>query len=84
MSTTTVTKKGQITIPKHIREQLGLKEGDKVLVKFQEGKIFVRKITSIFDLEGSVRVPEKVKKLGWKEVEKKAHEYMAKRINIEK
>lgn len=80
MSTTTVTKKGQITIPKTVRDRLGLKEGDKVLVKFHEGKVFVRKVTSIFDLEGSVRVPEKVKKFGWKEVEKKAHDNMAKRI----
>jgi len=80
MSTTTVTKKGQITIPKSVRERLGLKEGDKVLVKFHEGKVFIRKVTSIFDFGGSVMVPEKVKKLGWKEVEKKAHENIAKRI----
>jgi len=80
MSTTTVTKKGQITIPKPIRDRLGLKEGDKVIAKFCENEVYIRKITSIFDLEGSVRVPEKVKKLGWKEIEKKAHENMAKRI----
>ncbi len=80
MSTTTVTKKGQITIPKPIRDRLGLKEGDKVIAKFCENEVYIRKITFIFDLEGSVRVPEKVKKLGWKEIEKKAHENMAKRI----
>lgn len=80
MSTTTVTKKGQITIPKPVRDRLGLKEGDKVIVKFSENKVYIRKITSIFDLEGSVRVPEKVKKLGWKEIEKEAHENMAKRV----
>ena len=79
MSTTTITKKGQITIPKSVREKLRLREGDKVIVKFSGGKAFVRKIPSIFDLEASVSVPEDVRKLSWKEIEKKAHDHMAKR-----
>jgi len=80
MSTTTVTKKGQITIPKPVREQLGLKEGDKVIVKFDGKKTFIRKIPSIFDLQSSVPVPEDVRKLSWKEMEKKTHDYMAKKV----
>ncbi|OFW63484.1 MAG: hypothetical protein A2Z35_00140 [Actinobacteria bacterium RBG_19FT_COMBO_36_27] len=80
MSTTTITKKGQITIPKSVRVKLGLKEGDKVIVKFTQGKAFVRKIPSIFDLQASVQVPEDVKKSSWKEIEKKAHGHIAKRV----
>ena len=79
MSTTTVTKKGQITIPKSIREKLRLREGDKVIVKFSGGKAFVKKIPSIFDLEASVPVTEDMRKLSWEEIEKKAHDHMAKR-----
>lgn len=32
----TVTSKGQITIPKAVRERLGLDEGEKVLFRFDE------------------------------------------------
>ena len=80
MNTTTITKKGQITVPKHIREQLGLKDGDKVMVKFVGGKAYIRKITSIFDMQGSVAVPKNVKKLDWKKIEKKSHDYIAKKV----
>ena len=37
MISTTVTKKGQVTIPKEIREALGVKEQDK-MVFFLKGK----------------------------------------------
>ncbi len=30
MQTTSVTSKGQITIPKHIRQQLGIRKGSKL------------------------------------------------------
>ena len=30
METTTVTSKGQVTIPKHIRQQLGVRRGSKI------------------------------------------------------
>lgn len=32
----TVTSKGQITIPKAVRERMGLEEGEKVLFRFDE------------------------------------------------
>ncbi len=43
MATSTVTSKGQITIPKAIRERLGLKEGSVLeFVVDETGKVFVR------------------------------------------
>lgn len=80
MSTTTITRKGQITVPKLIREKLALKGGDKVVVKFEGKKAIIRKIPSIFDLQGSVSIPEDARKLSWKEIEKKSHDYMAKKV----
>ena len=39
-----ITKKGQVTIPKEIREALGLKRGDSVEFVLQEGRcILVKK-----------------------------------------
>lgn len=36
MSTSTMTSKGQITIPKRVRERLGLQRGDRLVFRFQE------------------------------------------------
>lgn len=38
-----MTSKGQITIPKEIRERLDLKEGDRVVFVIQSGQATIRK-----------------------------------------
>lgn len=43
--TTRVTRKGQVTIPKDVREEYGLEEGDEVLWQLTEEGIRVRKAT---------------------------------------
>lgn len=44
MSIVTVTRNAQITIPKKIREALGIKEGDKVIMRIEGDKIIVEKV----------------------------------------
>jgi len=39
MAETTITKKGQVSIPREIREKLGLKPGDKIEFTVENGKI---------------------------------------------
>lgn len=42
MASSTLTSKGQVTIPREIREVLGLKEGDRVVFRLDDhGKVFV-------------------------------------------
>lgn len=36
---TTVTSKGQVTIPKRVRDGLGLKAGSKVEIEMQPGRV---------------------------------------------
>lgn len=43
--TTRITRKGQVTIPKELREEFGLEEGDEVLWQKAEDGIRVRKAT---------------------------------------
>ena len=38
MSTATITSKGQVTIPKDIREKLGLRQGDQLVFYVEDGK----------------------------------------------
>lgn len=55
MRATTLTKKGQVTIPKEIRDQLGLKEKDRVLFLKREGVVILKPFKgNILDLKGSV------------------------------
>jgi antitoxin PrlF len=40
--TTTVTSKGQVTIPKRVRDAAGLKPGTKVTVEYDHGAAIVK------------------------------------------
>jgi AbrB family looped-hinge helix DNA binding protein len=44
-TTVTLTSKGQITIPKEIREKLGLKKGDKLVLLEKDGNVILRKVS---------------------------------------
>jgi AbrB family looped-hinge helix DNA binding protein len=44
MSIGKIGKKGQIVIPKEIRELYKIKSGDAIIFKIQEGKLFLEKI----------------------------------------
>jgi len=44
MSIVKVTRKGQITIPKDIRNQLSIKEGDYLKVSLKKDKIIIEKL----------------------------------------
>lgn len=56
MSKATLTSKGQITIPRDVREQLGLNAGDKLLfeVEGESVRLRVLKPSSLGDLKGSL------------------------------
>jgi AbrB family looped-hinge helix DNA binding protein len=41
--TTRITRKGQVTIPKHLREEFGLEEGDEVVWTHTDDGIVIRK-----------------------------------------
>ena len=66
MKALTISSKGQIAIPKEIREVLDIKEGDKLTYKLEKGKIVLEPIVSIPRSQAYFLTPEvqgKVKKL---------------------
>lgn len=54
MPSSTITSKGQITIPKAVREELGLREGDRVAFRvLDDGTVVVEPETiDLLDLGG--------------------------------
>lgn len=56
MSKATLTSKGQITVPREIREELGLSAGDKLLFEVEEGaiRLKVSKPRPLEELRGSL------------------------------
>jgi len=53
----TVTSKGQVTLPKLVRESLQLKAGDRVLFRVRNGRAVLAKVPEFLELAGSVSVP---------------------------
>ena len=51
-----MTRKGQVTIPKVIRDRLGVKEGEKVFFVVRDEEVVLKVVKgTILDLKGSVR-----------------------------
>ena len=56
MPESTMTRKGQVTIPKEIRDRLGVKEGEKVLFVMRGEEVVLKVVKgTILDLRGSVQ-----------------------------
>lgn len=63
-----VTSKGQITIPKAVRDALGITEGDEVVFRVEEHRAMLARIPDLIDLAGAVDVPAARRGATWDEV----------------
>jgi len=73
---TTMTQKGQVTVPAFIREKLGLKASQKILFTMEGGHVCLRKAVSFLDLGGSLKTN---KPFNIKAMKKASKEYVARR-----
>lgn len=55
----TVTSKGQVTIPKSVRVFLKIKPRDRVAFSIENGKVVLKSIRTLKDLRGSVPARKK-------------------------
>ncbi len=65
MKALTISSKGQIAIPKEIRDSLNIKEGDRLVYKVEMGKIVLEPVVSVPRSQSyfwTPEVQEKVKK----------------------
>lgn len=63
-----VTSKGQITLPKSVRDALGLKAGDRVLFRVHPKRAILAKVPDFLTLAGSVPVPASKRGAAWPEI----------------
>jgi AbrB family looped-hinge helix DNA binding protein len=80
MGSTKITRKGQITIPKEVREKLSLKVSDKLEVKVVGNFIVMERFEPFESLKGSLKIPDKYKENSWKEIETIAQKEHAKEV----
>jgi antitoxin PrlF len=63
-----LTSKGQITIPKAVREALDLHAGDELVFRVESRRAVVAKTPDFIELAGSVPVPAGKRGTAWDEV----------------
>jgi AbrB family looped-hinge helix DNA binding protein len=67
-TTARVTSKGQVTIPKSVRDALDLHEGDELLFRVERSRAVVAKTPDFLALAGTVAVPAGKRGTSWDEV----------------
>lgn len=63
-----VTSKGQVTVPKVVREALGIKDGDEVVFRVEGHRALLAKTPSFLELAGTVAVPAAKRSTAWDDV----------------
>lgn len=63
-----LTSKGQITIPKRVRDALDLKSGDEVVFRVERSRAVVTKTLDFLELGGSVPVAADKRGTAWDDV----------------
>lgn len=63
-----LTSKGQVTVPKRVRDALDLRAGDEVIFRVERTRAVVAKTPDFLELAGAVAVPASKRGTAWDEV----------------
>jgi AbrB family looped-hinge helix DNA binding protein len=63
-----VTSKGQVTVPKVVRDALGIRDGDEVIFRVEGNRAVLARTPNFLDLAATVSVPAAKRNVAWDEV----------------
>ena len=63
-----MTSKGQVTVPKAVRDALGIEAGDEVLFRVEGNRAVLARTPDFLDLAGAMKVPAAKRNVAWDEV----------------
>jgi antitoxin PrlF len=66
-----VTSKGQVTVPKVVRDALGIEQGDEVVFRVDGNSAVLTRTADFLGLAGSVKVPVGRRNAAWDDVIRK-------------
>ena len=72
-----VTSKGQVTLPKAVREALGIESGDEVVFRVEGDRAVLVRTPDFLELAGSVSVPAAKRNVAWDDVLRKTRKSRA-------
>lgn len=68
-----MTSKGQITIPKSVRDALSLEDGDALVFRVEGDRAVLARTPDLLALAGSISVPASLRGKPWAGVRSEAH-----------
>lgn len=63
-----MSSKGQVTVPKAVRDALGVAEGDEVIFRVDGDRAILARTRDFLDLAGSVPVPAAKRNASWDDI----------------
>ncbi len=63
-----VSSKGQVTVPKVVRDALGVKEGDEILFRVEGNTALLARTADFLDLGATIPVPAAKRNVAWDDV----------------
>lgn len=66
-----VSSKGQVTVPKLVRDALGIAEGDEVLFRVEGNRAVLARTSDFLTLAGTIKVPAAKRNVAWDDVIRK-------------
>ena len=63
-----MSSKGQVTVPKAVREALGVAEGDELVFRVEGNRAILARTPDFLSLAGSVAVPAARRNASWDDI----------------